>query len=58
MAQADQDAATQSVEPVADHDPADDIPDSEYPGTLRLTAILVSLMLSIFLVSPHVGKLS
>ena len=40
-----------SLQRLANPDPADDIPDHEYPGTLRLTAIMVSLMLSIFLVS-------
>ena len=43
------------IEPFAEYDPADDIPDSEYPGTLRLTAIMVSLMLSIFLVTSDLG---
>lgn len=39
------------IQAPADHDPLDDIPDSDFPGPLRLTAIMVSLMLSIFLVS-------
>ena len=34
-----------------EQDPLDDIPDSDFPDPLRLTAIMVSLMLSIFLVS-------
>lgn len=40
-----------SLEGTIEHDPLDEILDSDFPGTLRLTAIMVSLMLSIFLVS-------
>lgn len=38
------------MQDVVEHDPLDEIPDSDFPGLFRLTAIMTSLMLSIFLV--------